>query len=126
MVVELEQMDTPNSAYARSMLGILYGKRFEPKLPTINGEEVRSHIAVAKADDLVSPNPFDGEMKVVTTNYKEGRMTIYNVLGIQMYSSDVMHKKEVSINTTAWKKGVYFLYLTDAMGNTHFEKIVKQ
>ncbi len=125
-LVELEQKDTPNSAYARSMLGILYGKKFEPKLPTINGAEVRSHIAATKLKDLVSPNPFDGEMKVVTTNYKAGSMTIYNVLGIQMYSSRVLNEKELSINTTAWKSGVYFLYLTDAMGNTHFEKIVKR
>ena len=128
VLVALAQKDSPEAAYSRSMLGILYGQRFAPKMPEDNGADRvgfrASSLELANTNASIVPNPFDFDVVVETSDFENGQISIYSVLGELMYSKPISEDK-MTINTESWESGIYFMYLSNVAGDTRFEKIVK-
>ena len=81
---------------------------------------------VENMKDLVKvfPNPVNNQLNIlVNGNLQIKRTAVYNITGIllQTFGQDVQQ-----INTTAWKKGLYFVQITSMDGRTQIYKIIKQ
>lgn len=73
----------------------------------------------------VYPNPFNERLNIeLTKNINNGEIHIYDMLGKQIYSSQ-LSGKQIEINTTELKKGMYFIKLITDEGRVVNSKGVK-
>lgn len=64
---------------------------------------------------LVYPNPANKFIKIDVDGFEEkdiSSITIYNVLGSEIYTESKPLKKSFQINVSDWKKGVYIIHMT--------------
>lgn len=70
-------------------------------------------------------NPVKDEM-VLKSNTAIDQISIFNVLGQQMFSANYNGEDTLNINTQNWKTGIYFMNVSTNEGNTKALKLVKQ
>lgn len=73
----------------------------------------------------VYPNPFNESINIeLTKNINNGKIYIFDMLGKQVYYSQISGK-QIKLSTTELKKGMYFIKLITNEGKVFNKKIVK-
>lgn len=72
---------------------------------------------------LVYPNPTDNFLNIIVTDGKESTVTIFNALGMQLYSRKVMLSAQMDIS--GLESGIYFIQIQSSKGMVT-KKIIKQ
>lgn len=70
-------------------------------------------------------NPVKDEM-LVKSNFSIKAISIFNMLGQQLFSSNYNGQNQVSINTQKWTSGIYFMNVSTDEGRIKGLKLVKQ
>jgi hypothetical protein len=88
-----------------------------------SGEQEIVPILSSEKSIKVYPNPTNGRFTIKLTNFVErAGISIYNLLGIKVYSGDIKDNTNSEINLLTIKKGIYFVRVTS--GREHFMKKV--
>jgi hypothetical protein len=75
----------------------------------------------------LTPNPTNGLFKAVFTNeIKSGKLEVRDLAGNTVYNKVFRNEKEVSVDLSSRKEGVYIVNVTTDKNETHSEKIIKQ
>ncbi|MEL6864275.1 MAG: T9SS type A sorting domain-containing protein [Bacteroidota bacterium] len=120
-------LDDPRSAFSRSVLNIVYGEQFIPRLPDVPVEErsaIGSSESAAEENLEVYPNPFK-ELLLVNPG-GAGVLRVVNVLGQVVLEKEVGDEEVVTFNTSHWAKGVYYVEFRYENNRVRVEKIMKQ
>ncbi|MEM0519110.1 T9SS type A sorting domain-containing protein [Aequorivita flava] len=70
-------------------------------------------------------NPVKAEM-IINSNSPIEAISIYNVLGQQLFSAKYNLETSVNVDTQSWKSGIYFMKISTHKGNVKGIKLVKQ
>jgi hypothetical protein len=73
----------------------------------------------------LSPNPFNQNLLIEKTDQQIIQYVIFTADGrkLAVYKNP---QKRLSINTSGWKSGIYFLEMTDLNGNRELMKLIRQ
>jgi cytochrome c peroxidase len=74
---------------------------------------------------VLYPNPMSSSFEVKSSAIIQS-MQIFNVAGKLVYLNESLHNKEITVNTTDWKEGMYIVRLISAHGEMYTHKIMKQ
>lgn len=75
----------------------------------------------------LTPNPNNGMFKVILNKEgRSGKLEIRDVTGNVVYTKALNKEKELDINISSRKEGVYIVYLTTDKNETYSEKIIKK
>lgn len=79
-------------------------------------------------DILITPNPFISELNINSTgNTESSNIAVHNMLGQKVnLGNNVINQNSISVNTSDWKSGIYFLSYTNAEGKISTQKIIKR
>lgn len=69
-------------------------------------------------------NPIKNEMLITSNSFIEG-VSIFNVLGQQVFSSKYHQEKTITINTQNWTSGMYFMNISTDEGMQKGVKLIK-
>jgi hypothetical protein len=70
-------------------------------------------------------NPVNDEM-IIKSNSSIESISVFNVLGQQLFSAEYNGETTININTGSWKSGIYFMNLSTNEGFKKGMKLVKQ
>jgi len=71
---------------------------------------------------IVFPNPSTGNVMVTLPSYKNSEVSIYNVLGKEVYNN-IVNTNFVNVNLSTQPKGLYFVKII-ANGNTSIKRLI--
>jgi hypothetical protein len=101
----------------------VYENLQENILVTVEFQPTTSVDEISLNDLKVFPNPFIDEVFISNTS-NVTRLIVSNILGVVLL--DVQITGDISISTSSFSKGVYFLNFTTIDGNRIVRKVVKQ
>lgn len=86
----------------------------------LEGEDVPT----PEIDATIFPNPFEDELLIDIKLDADIEMRVYNVLGQLVYNT-IPQTEQMSIRTSDWHTGVYFVYFSAGGKRLFVEKVIK-
>ncbi|MEO9570389.1 MAG: discoidin domain-containing protein, partial [Polaribacter sp.] len=95
------------------------------EVQVFGSDEVLSTTGYKDINVIMSPNPFVNELKIVSPKAIFNSLSIYNINGQKILSNKIeTNLREVSVNTSNFSKGIYFVKLNgDSFSKTY--KVIK-
>ncbi len=107
--------ETPNNEYGWGIINIITAYQY--LTGTIDIKTLEKNI-------LISPNPAKESVSIIfPETQKIIKLNIYNATGQNIYSKNFRNKKPVSINTSNFQSGVYFIRI-DSKTGTSLKKLI--
>jgi len=133
-LLSIAEAPSPEAGYAQSLLGILTGQTFMPKVPDLGGERNAPSLSVQTTlPDLlqVSPNPVSNllEVRIKQPVSKSSAQTLDLhdlVTGILMRSIQIAEESTLFISVEDLSEGIYLLTLRGQGGTIARKKIAVQ
>ena len=95
------------------------------KIYAQNVEDSTVGIEEFSNDSIFFANPVKNEM-LLKSNSSIEALSIFNILGQQLFSAKYIGEKTISIDTQSWTSGIYFMNVSTKEGIKKGIKIVKQ
>lgn len=124
---------SPASYYAKNLLKQYKNYCYSPSLPERpepSGKTGRLLYNPDIQDEalaylLIAPNPATDVIHISAIGDKENyKITIYDLLGRRMYSTNLIAGLQTTINTSSFMNGTYIVELSDDNGFKHSEKLI--
>jgi hypothetical protein len=129
----IAESPSPEAGYAQSMLGILTGQIFMPRVPDLGGERNAPHSTRADIADVlsISPNPVSDILQVQVPQPfgKSGRKTLELrdlSTGILIRNIQAPDGGDISISVETLPSGIYLLTLKEQSVTIARKKVVVQ
>jgi hypothetical protein len=118
--------ETGVRSYARSILGLMFGRKFEPDHEEMNGLVKGKSILLNKKENILAyPNPASSELNIVLQGNDLLMARFINTLGQIIYTTTISENQSaLSVPVENWGIGSYFLEIIDKNGKmTHAQTI---
>lgn len=97
---------------------------------SLTSRKVNKEALEINSNDAVSifsvyPNPVQNIFTVALPAEQKGFIKIYNLAGQQLFTQSLNDQKEISINSSNFKSGVYIVKYIDEKGNSKTTKLIK-
>lgn len=118
----------PLSGYARSLYEVLTGERIELRVPVLRQSKRSGNLDNDKEQiDIYSlPNPINNDRHIIYFT-DEGKNSNYSIKVFDMNGRIVLEKEQINskqylISTSSWEKGIYFLSVSNDIGEQVYNK----
>jgi hypothetical protein len=109
---------------ARGMLSIVRDTIYNDSLLCLNQQFRLAEESIIVDGVHVFPNPASDIVTIEIRNGISGDLNIYNALGQPFYNEIVNEEKTISVQTTKWIPGLYYIILQDKNGIKHSASFV--
>lgn len=122
--------DIPERAYARGLLQLVTGEKFEREIPELFAGELKQRESKIRIPDKWSiyPNPTRDILFIDYEGEFDGTLVVYSLLGRKMLMKSIVSKRRNSrfeLNVSSLNKGVYLVVIRDIDNNlVKSEKII--
>ena len=74
---------------------------------------------------ILYPNPTNGLLTIQNMNHSSGTIDIYSATGMKVMST-IVSSTETNLDLTDFMRGVYFIQMTNSLGQSNTHRVVKQ
>jgi len=133
LVQQIYDNNPETAIYARAVLALTKGLRYEHYPYDITA--TRNHLSGAEKDNYIPenlntlkvyPNPSTSytNIEVYLSESKQGQLSIYNVLGEEVFKQHVKDQDVIIFETDKYANGIYMITLSTANGKVEKQKLM--